>query len=347
MNKTLRDIGEFGLIRMLRDIISDKGYQDPAVTTTIGDDASSFRPHNGYELLITCDSMVEGRHFLWDYTIPFDIGRRAMVANISDIGAMGGLPLYAIVSLGLGPDTATKKIKSIYMGFLEELNPLKASIIGGNVTRSDHGAIIDITMIGEARNNKILRRSTAKTGDALLVTGYPGQASAGLRLLLNTKNPGDISENLLVRAYNSPSHRAREGRAIAESGYATSMIDTSDGLIGDLGHICEESGVGADIYMERLPVSEPMRDINLNEDETIYDIVMNDSDDYEMLFTCPRGKVAEISSIVKGINNVPVTEIGVITQAHDGINIRRPDGPPKFLRSGGWDHFHVDEEDNR
>jgi thiamine-monophosphate kinase len=338
MVQTLADIGEFEFIRRIRKLLGRAGIQSGGLTLGVGDDCASFQPEAGVQILVTCDCMVEGRHYLKDYMTPVDIGRRAMVMNISDIGAMGGYPLYALVSLGLTEDTPIKDIEDIYQGFIEELRPFQASLIGGNVTKSQDFNFIDITLIGKAEKDTILRRSTARIGDAVLVTGYPGQAAAGLRLLLDWDKDRYPESHPLISAYTRPAHKAREGHAIARSGLASSMIDISDGLIGDLGHICEESGVGAEVVREKLPVSEHMSGIDL-ESGDLYDMVLNDSDDYELIVTCPPENVEMIRSIVTEINNVRVSEIGSITDASEGLKIVLPDGSRCNLTSHGWDHF--------
>jgi thiamine-monophosphate kinase len=338
MVQTLADIGEFGLIRRINRLLGTAGIQSGRLSLGVGDDCASFQPKAGVEILVTCDSMVEGRHYLKDYMTPLDIGRRAMVMNISDIGAMGGYPLYALVSLGLREDTPVKDIDDIYQGFIEELRPFQASIIGGNVTRSEDSSFIDITLIGEAEKDVLLRRSTARIGDAVLVTGYPGQAAAGLRLLLDLDKDRHSEVHPLISAYTRPVHKAREGCAIAKSGLASSMIDISDGLVGDLGHICEESGVGAEIVREKLPISEHMSGIGL-ESGDLYDTILNDSDDYELIITCPPENIEMIRSVVTEINSVPVSEIGSITDASEGLKIVLPDGSRRNLASHGWDHF--------
>jgi thiamine-monophosphate kinase len=339
MSETLSDIGEFGLIDRIQDLLQKEGLSPPDISIGIGDDTAAFRARAGYELLVTCDAMVEGRHYLPEHISPLDLGRRAMALNISDIGAMGGRPLYALVSLGLKAETPVTDVEDMYRGFIAELNPLEASIIGGNVTKSEHAAFLDITLIGEVEQSRMLRRSTATPGEAILVTGYPGQSAAGLYLLLNAQPAEDLSEHPLVRIFNTPSHRAREGRAIAQSGYASAMIDTSDGFLGDLGHICKESGVGARLIQEKLPISDLLREAATQMGRDPFDLALGESDDYELVITCPVGKVDEIRAAVAAVSEVPVTEVGRITEANHGIMLIQPDGTERAVTPAGWDHF--------
>jgi thiamine-monophosphate kinase len=339
MTETLSDIGEFGLIARIDALLRKKGLQNPGMTMGIGDDAASFLPRAGYELVVTCDSVVEGRHYLPGRITFLDLGRRAMALNISDIGAVGGTPLYALVSLGLKGDTPVADVEDMYRGFIAELNPFEASVIGGNLTKSGNGIFIDITLIGEVEQGKIVRRSGARAGDVILVTGYPGQAAAGLQLLLKSKFTEDLSDHPLVRVYNTPSHRAREGKAIAETGYATSMIDTSDGFIGDLGHICRESGVGALLIQEKLPVSEDLQDTAMELGLDPYGLVLKESDDYELIITCSSDHVDRIRSAVSSISDVPVSEVGTVTDASRGLRLVLFDGTQREMVPAGWDHF--------
>ncbi len=339
MSETIANIGEFGLIDRIHELIQKKGVQAPGVVLGIGDDTASIRPREGYELLITCDSLVEGRHYLPDHTSAHDLGRRAMTVNISDIGAMGGTPLYALVSLGLKAETLVLDVENMYRGFLKELNPFQASIIGGNITKTDEANFIDITLLGEAEKGKIVCRSTARSGDAILVTGCPGQAMAGLQLLMQTERQEELRDNPLVRAYITPSHRAREGKGVAQSGYAHAMIDTSDGFLADLGHICEESGVGAVLIQDNLPMNDDLRQAAEVLDQNPYELIMKDSDDYELIITCSKDKVEYVQSILSEISEAPVTEVGYITEAREEIILALPDGGERRLKPTGWDHF--------
>ncbi len=337
--ETLADIGEFGLIARIDELLQREGLRTPGMTMGIGDDAASFLPRAGYELVVTCDAVVEGRHYLPDRISFFDLGRRSMALNISDIGAVGGKPLYAIVSLGLKGETPVADVEDLYRGFVAELNPFEASVIGGNLTKSGNGIFIDITLIGEVETGKTISRSGAVPGDVILVTGYPGQAAAGLQLLLNSRSTEDLSDHPLVKVYNTPSHRAREGQAVARTGYATAMIDTSDGFIGDLGHICKESGAGALLMREKLPVSEELRKVAMELGMDPYDLFLKDSDDYELIITCPPGHLNQIQDTISAMSHVPVTEVGRVTHASEGLKMLLPDGKQRELVVSGWDHF--------
>lgn len=338
MGETLSKIGEFGLIARIDELIRKEGIDTPNLTLGIGDDAASILPDASHELLITCDCMVEGRHFLPEHIDPLALGRRAMVSNISDIGAMGGRPLYALVSLGLKSQALVSDVEDLYRGFLLELNPFGASIIGGNLTKSEYSLFIDITLIGQVEKGRIVRRSTAKIGDAILTTGYPGESAAGLEML-KTYPKEDLSEHPLVRAFNSPSHRAREGEAIARLGHATAMIDTSDGFLGDLGHICQESGKGAIIALEKFPVREELRDFAAEFGRDPYELLVQESDDYELIITCSIENVARVGSAVAALSDIPVNEVGKIVDTSEGIKLIFPDGTQRMVSPLGWDHF--------
>jgi thiamine-monophosphate kinase len=336
MAESLKDIGEFGLIRRIGELLKREGVQAPGVSLGIGDDTASFKTRPGYEVLVTCDCVVEGRHFLRRHISAMDLGRRSMMLNISDIGAMGGLPLYALISLGLKNETLVKDIEDMYRGFLSELNPFNASIIGGNLTKSGDGIFIDITLIGEVEEGRAVRRSGAAPGDVILVTGYPGQSTAGLQLLLHSLAPED---HPLVRAYTTPSHRAREGRAVALTGCATAMIDTSDGFLGDLGHICEESQVGALLREEKFPVSEELREAARILRKEPRDFFLGDSDDYQLIITCGAKDVERIRSSIALTYDGPVTEVGEVAAPEKGLRLLLADGSEQSLSAKGWDHF--------
>jgi thiamine-monophosphate kinase len=339
MSDRISDIGEFGLIDKIQRLLSEEGFHNPAVTLGLGDDSACFHSREGYEILVTCDAMVEGRHYLPGKIDPRDIGRRAMTMNISDIGAMGGIPRYALISLGLKEETSLLAIEEMYRGFLDVLHDFEASIVGGNLTKVDGADFIDITLIGEIETSRVMRRNGAREGDTILVTGYPGHSAAGLELLLHGQPDDSITDHPLVHAYQRPAHRAWEGRAIAESGLASAMIDTSDGFVGDLAHICEESGFGATLYIDKLPLSEDLREGASRLGRDPLDFVLGSSDDYELIVTCSPAYARKIKALVEALTNTFFTEVGEIGGDAHQLCLRYPDGSEKAATVSGWDHF--------
>lgn len=338
MTQMVSDIGEFELIERIEKIINSESVKTTGLILGIGDDAAAFRPEQGYEILVTSDSMLEGRHYLKGHITPFDLGRRAMVMNISDIGAMGGTPLYATVSLGLHPSTLICDVEEIYRGIISELKPFNASIIGGNTTRVDNHAFIDITLIGKAEKERLILRSTAMPGDIIMVTGFPGQSAAGYLALRNNKQEMDFDYGLLIDSYLRPCHRAREGVALARERIASSMIDISDGLAGDLYHICEKSRVGLELNQKMLPLNDPLESMAHHCKMDKYELIMGPSDDYELIFTCPPEKTIHASDLLSEFN-CTVTPVGKIIPLNGGMNIILENGTREVILKKGWDHF--------
>jgi thiamine-monophosphate kinase len=339
MEQSVGELGEFGLIGKIGDFLSAVQGKVPGVSLGIGDDCAVFDPPAGQELLITCDSLVEGRHYLRSLITPYELGRRAMVQNISDIGAMGGMPLYAMVSLGLKNDTRVSRVEELYKGFVSELSPLGALIIGGNITSVSDEPFIDITVVGGVARGRAVTRSGSRPGDAIIVTGFPGEAAAGLRLLKENLIADPVFESL-AGAYLRPSHRAREGAVVAEKGYATAMIDTSDGLSADLGHICKSSGVGARLDARRFPVRNALREAAGLLACDLLDLILGASDDYELVITCNPEHTEDVRALVSGVCDVPAVEIGRVTREAGRIVLEDVEGE-RALQIEGWDHFRV------
>lgn len=337
MAEKISDIGEFGLIARIDAIIRREGIASDRVTVGIGDDTASFAPKPGFDVLLTCDTMVENRHFLPECISRFDLGRRAMTQNISDIGAMGGTPVYALISLGLRGEIPVFDVEELYRGFLAQLNPCGACIVGGNITGTTGPVFIDVTLIGEVEQGKAVKRSGALPGDAIVVTGYPGQSWAGLQLLLNAQDRSSVRHHPLVREYNSPSHRAQLGAAVGQTGRATAMIDTSDGFLGDLGHICEGSRVGAEVIEESIPISDALREAAKEFGRNPREFFLADSDDYELIITCRAEDVGLMRSLAAE-RDVPIAEVGRITPV-PGVFLLTADGKREALKSASWDHF--------
>ena len=328
------ELGEFGLIDLLAKIVSDSKINQttphPPVIG-IGDDAAAWHSDASVQLA-TIDSMVQGVHFSLDTVTWKELGWKSLAINLSDIAAMGGVPRYALVALALPEDAEVDDVAGLYEGMIGLAGQFRVAIIGGNVSRSPVVSVT-ITVLGNSLNNEILKRSTARPGDTIAITGYPGSAAAGLEMLTHKLQFGAESATYLRSAFMRPKPRITEGQLLLKLGITTT-IDTSDGLLADLRHVCEASGVGARVNIARLPIHPA---VSNNFGERTRELALSGGEDYELLFTGS----AEIIERVKAEMEYPVTAIGEITAGEPGkISLLDADGRPvKIDKTTGWEHF--------
>ncbi|WP_324669898.1 thiamine-phosphate kinase [Geochorda subterranea] len=328
-------VGEFGLIERLARRLRPP---DQDVVVGIGDDAAVVRLGRGRHLLATCDVQVAGVHFLANRVDPFALGRRCAAVNLSDIAAMGGRPTHFLVSLGLPPETPVAFVERLYEGLAQEAARFGADVVGGNVSRSPV-LFIDLTLLGEA-GDQVLRRSGARPGDRVLVTGRLGASAAGLAVLAQ---PGlEASEDdraRVLEAHLTPTPRLLEAGAIVATGGATAMLDVSDGLAQDLGHLCDESGVGVRVWAGSLPVDEATRRVARAAGRDPLEWAVGGGEDYELLFTARPEAVEALIAAVGRAAGTPVSVIGEILPAERGRWLVLPDGREVALGVRGWSHF--------
>jgi thiamine-monophosphate kinase len=337
--KCVGEIGEFPLIERIRKILPSAENRDLLVD--VGDDTAAIRLDARRAMLLTCDIQVEGRHFRFDHITPYQLGRRSMAVNLSDIAAMGGKPTYALVSLGIPASFPVASYDRLFEGMRDELQPHRARIVGGNLAQTRESLVVDITLLGEAGISRILTRGGARVGDRIFVTGEVGASGAGFQVLsiFGRRFPGKYRS--LVTRHVLPTPRIAAGQRIAREGVATAMIDLSDGVAGDLFHICTRSGVGAEIHEERLPLPEHIREIAERSGRSVIDLALHSGEDYELLFTVPRSVSAGKVRSITGDSGVPVTEIGTIVRRNDGYRLVDSRGKKTRLVPAGWDHFRA------
>ena len=335
----VKDAGEFGLIGRIARMLPAAA---PRVVAGVGDDVAVLDFSGPDYLLATCDVQAEGVHFLSERITPYQLGRKTASVNISDIAAAGGAPLWALVSLSLPAETAVDFVEELYRGMIDELEPAGAAIAGGNCSRLDSGVLIDFTLLGKVAPDHLMLRRGARPGDALMLTGHPGESRAGLELLTN---PGlavakGARETVLAR-HLTPRARLAEGRALARSGFVRAMIDVSDGLLADLGHICGASGVGAQIDAADLPVSFAALEVAKAAGKELLDWMLSGGEDYELLFAADPSAVSRVQKLVLDVSGAPCTQIGRITAESGIIKVVARDGGERTTRADGqgWDHF--------
>ncbi|MFH0872608.1 MAG: thiamine-phosphate kinase [bacterium] len=351
----LSALGEFGLISRIRERAQGRWSQ---LLLGIGGDAAAFRPSEGSILLATTDLLLEGIHFFRDIPPPHLLGMKALAVNISDIAAMGGVPRVALISLALSPDEQVESIDALYAGMEEEASVYGVSLVGGDTSLSPGPLFINVALLGEGKEGCWIRRSGARDGDSLMVTGALGASAAGLAgikaaLELDPKNTGSLPPRdwrrfqgldpltreafqEAVEAHFLPTPRVREGQLLAQEGWASAMIDLSDGLASDLGHLCGESGVGAVIWERELPVASCVRAVARELGEDPVRLATQGGEDYELLFATSAPDQVEKAFREAGL--APVRRIGEVLGQPGQMNLQRQDGALWPL-VGGFDHF--------
>lgn len=330
-------IGEFNLIERMHRLLPPTGRD---VLVGIGDDVAVLKADEGYVWLATCDVQMERVHFQRKTVRPRDLGRKALAINLSDIAATGGTPRFALVSLGLPENLAVEFVDELYAGLSEESAMFGVDIVGGNLTRSGRDVFIDIFLMGETAPQNIVLRSGAQVGDLILTTGTLGDAAAGLALILDPSIDVSPTYGEWARSRQRvPTPRVKEGEWIGTTHLASAMLDISDGLAGDLAHLCERSSVGARIFAEKLPASPDNRALarRVRGDEWYW--ALHGGEDYELLLTAPARRA---NALVQGVFEATGTEVSVIGEvlpAEQGRRLLLPDGHAVALEPSGWDHF--------
>lgn len=273
----------------------------------------------GHEALITTDFSLEGIHFRRDWHPPESVGHRCLARGLSDIAAMGGEPVAAFLSLALPSELPQGWVDRFLRGFLGLAKRFAVPLAGGDTAQSPAGVLADIIVLGSVPCGQAVQRSGARPGDFLYVTGELGGAAQLLSRLLSGSVKKPVSRRYSASFFPVP--RLAAGRQLREKGLATAMIDISDGLSTDLRHLCDESGVGARIYADRVPAAGGEANLRF---------ALHGGDDYELLFACRR-------NLGNQLGGVKVTRIGEITRGRRMVLV--DGGKERDLPAGGWEHF--------
>lgn len=340
---TVADIGEHGIIRWIREAAATLP-PSPDVVVGIGDDAAVVAPRGNHLDIITTDSQVEGVHFAWALSPPADVGARALQVNLSDLAAMGALPRYALLSLGLPPETPGPRLHALLGGMLEAARASRVALIGGNLSTAPV-MTIDVTVNGVAKPRRVLRRAGARPGDEIYVSGLVGAAAAGLAWLrqhptVTAPTPeGEIPEPMraAVVRYRRPDARVALGLQVARNRAASACMDTSDGLADALRQLAEASGVGLRIEQALVPVSPAVTHASDTPLDEAWRLAMGGGEDYELVFTVPR-RARRAFLHATGRAGLPaVTRIGVCTREAGEVMVEA-DGNVYALPPG-YEHF--------
>lgn len=329
----ISEAGEFGLIARITRLINRTSNKKTGSWNDLlieaGDDTAAWKQASGITLATT-DILVESVHFDLSHIGWRDLGWKSIAVNVSDIAAMGGKPQYILVSLSLPASHLVENVLEMYRGMIEICNEYGVAIAGGNISGAEKVSV-NITLTGKCEKIPMVR-SSARTGDLVAVTGYPGLSAAGLQCVKgNIAIPATIKK-LFSRAHYHPRPLVKEGLMLSEMGIKTA-IDTSDGLIADLTHICQASQKSAVIYSSSIPIHPHLRKYFPHD---YMDLVLTGGEDYGLLFTADNETINDVKSNLA----IPVTVIGEITSAKTGkILILDSFGKPVEPGAGGWDHF--------
>jgi len=308
---TISDAGEFGLIEALTGIFA----QGDQVVVGPGDDAAVLRVRTGH-VVVSTDLMVEGRHFRRDWVSAADVGHRAAAQNLSDINAMGGRATSLTIGLAAPADLPAEWALEFARGFAEECALVVASVVGGDLSRADQ-IVIAVTVLGACTVAPVVR-SGARPGDVLALCGRQGWAAGGMAVL----GRGFRSPRVLVEAYRRPEPPYDAGQVAADAG-ATSMIDVSDGLLADAGHVATASGVAIDVHRDAFEVAEPLQAVGAALGADPLQFMLGGGDDHALLATFPDGSVPDGWLVVGAV----AVGAGVTVDGEEY------DGPT------GWTHF--------
>jgi thiamine-monophosphate kinase len=348
MDPALRALGEFGLIGLIRQRAQ---HRSPGTLLGIGDDAAVLEVEGGGPFLVTTDMLLEGVHFRRGWGHPRDLGRKAMVVNLSDIAAMGGRPLHALLALAIPPEGPTlSELEALLAGLEEEAATYGVTLVGGDTCTSQSGLVLAVTVLGIPPAGHAISRSGAKPGDKLWVTGTLGGAAAGLLALEHGLRPGigwpahaprpawlGLEEEEAIQAaltaQLTPVPRLAAGQALVEC--ATAMIDVSDGVASDVWHLCRESGVAARVLADQVPLHPGALAMARLTGREALDLGLRGGEDYELLFTASADPRPALARAAPGLR---VSLIGEMSAGPAIPTLAHADGRQETL-AGGFDHF--------
>src|SRR5262245_15818824 len=338
--KASRSLREFDLIGR---ISRRYGRPGASIIQGIGDDAAVVASQPDQWLILTTDLLAEDVHFDRRTATWTDIGFRAAIANLSDIAAMGGTPLYLLTALAIPQRTLGREVDLCYRGMMAACRPYKVRLIGGDTSASSSGWFLSITLIGSVSPQRALFRHGARVGDGIYVTGTLGDSLAGLTLLQSASRTSHKplsagQRQMLINRHLRPTARVSVGRWLSQERLATSAIDLSDGLSGDLRHICKESHVGAEVDIAALPLSPACRAFSDEKKTDPSALTLTGGRDYELLFTTPRRLQPKMEHMGRK-RGFRITRIGTIIAASQGILARLPDGRRHLLPATSYEHF--------
>jgi len=321
-------LGEFQFIERLRR----RCKLNDTLVRGIGDDCAVARVPAGELLLTSTDLLIEDVHFRTAWIDMYDLGRKSVSVNVSDVAAMGGQPPSLFLALGIPADLSLEDLDRFTEGVLSACRDYGAVLAGGDTCRSPRGLFISVTVEGAVPDGLQVTRDGAGPGDLVWVSGTLGDSALALRELLAGRQPPEEC----FRRHHDPQARVKLGYTLAAQQFASAMIDISDGLLSDLGHILDASGCGAVLRRDLLPLSSAFLQFQKHQPE-VNDLALTGGEDYELLFTSPPKHAEALRAL--STPDLPLTEVGRITASADGLRVIDAQGRPCMPTRSGFDHF--------
>ncbi len=316
--------------------------KNPSLILGPGDDAALWRPRAGFEAALSCDLLAEGVHFDLRWTDAWSLGAKAAAVNLSDLAAMGAQPSAFLVSVALPRRAGLGEpwLKAFHAGLRAYMGAFGASPAGGDLSASRSGVFIDVTVLGEVERGRALRRSAARVGDAVFVSGPLGRSAAGLRVLESrplARRLGARLAEALAQSHRLPVPQVLAGRWLLQERLARACVDLSDGLASEAWHIARESGVALEIDEAAVPLGPGVADAAAALGKAPHDFAYFGGEDYQLLFTVPERRQAQVLARMEHYAGCRPARIGTV-RAGRGVRVRAG-GRLRSLEDGGHDHF--------
>jgi len=337
--KRSKKIGEHELIQSLSRLLRAKKSRTRGVVVGVGDDTAVIRPRSGEDLLITTDALIEGRHFLREWFSGTELGWRLAAVNLSDIAAMGGKPLYGLLSLGIPDDVGTDYVKGFELGVRDHLAKYGASIIGGNISGTDGPLVCDFTLVGAVPTGKAWRRRCKPGRDAIVIVGNIGEARAGLHMVGLDKPKRPFQS--LVRAYKRPKPLLEASELLRGEKGIHGMIDVSDGVSSDLIHICRASNAGCEVDLGQIPLSKTLQEFCIEHGKVALQLALHGGEDYALIVSVDSKRADTVVRAIRDKAGVPAARVGSFTTGKGVYTLIGSRGRRMPLVPKGWDHLRA------
>jgi thiamine-monophosphate kinase len=301
------------------------------------DDAAVIQPQDGRDLVYTSDTIASGVHYL-PHDPADDVARKLLRVNLSDLAAMGARPEGYLLNTAFQPDVREDWIAAFARGLAGDQDSYGIQLWGGDTTRTQGATVLSLTAVGSVPRGRCLRRSGARAGDSIFVSGTIGDAAFGLKAALGELADAlaDPAREQLIDRYRRPRPRIGLGQGLLARDLATAGLDVSDGLVADLAHLCAASGLGAEVTAAAVPLSMPVQQL-VEGDGTALSTALTGGDDYELVFAVPPGRQDAVAELARAID-LPLTRIGHLVEG-EAVTVRGPEGGVVETGEAGWQHF--------